>query len=74
MAFWSLSWIATIGRRCLFRLLLFLVRIWLRCDCRCLNLPEALLEKRFAALLLVFNFGIINLFYLLYYLLLNLFL
>ena len=46
------------GRKCRFRLLLFLVSIWLRCDWRCLNLPEAVLVNRFAALLFVFNLGI----------------
>lgn len=58
MARWSLSCTATIARRCRFRLALFLVRIWLRCDWRCLNLPEAILENRLAALRLVFNLGI----------------
>lgn len=46
-------------RRWRLRLVLFLVRIWLRCDCARLYAPFAVGLKRFAAPRLVFIFGIV---------------
>ena len=46
-------------RNCRFRLVLFLVKIWRRCEWLHLNPPEAVFLNRFAAPRLVFNLGIV---------------
>ena len=52
------SEIAARLRRCLLRLVVFFVRIWLLPSLLNMNLPLAVFVKRFAAERFVFNFGI----------------